>query len=401
VATQVKVINSLDGFLSLEKDWYELLAHSGNDSFYLSYHWFYINLVLYSDPHQAIHIICIYDDGQPIAIIPTCINKKHLHFCSFRTLEIIGNIYTSLRGCIVRKNKEQLAAATLARMLKNSSDWDMIRFDDMSENDSFLSILVDTFRNMGIRSYVTPQYDNMGIELSPIGDSNTYWNGLNVSVRRNIKTRINKLNRDGCVEIILTKKPGLDLDNSIRDYFNIYEKSWKIQEADQEFHARLFRYLAEKGLLRLFILYHCKKAGSSTESSKSFSSYRCAIEDGCPIPKNATAVATCFFLVYGKTAYFLKTAYREDYSPYSPGSVTMWFLIKWFIDMEKISTIDFQKGNDTYKHMWARLKEKHVLCKISNPRSFKAMLALWVQYEVIPFFCLRRTKLDSTYKYHL
>ncbi|TRZ53352.1 GNAT family N-acetyltransferase [bacterium] len=393
VATQIKIINTVDGFLSLEKDWHELFAHSGNDSFYLSYHWFYINLILWDDPQRGIHIICIYDDNQLIAIIPTCIKERRLRFSSFRTTEIIGNIYTPLRGFIVRKGKELVAAEALASSLKSSSEWDMIRFDDMSENDLFLNLLVDTFRNEGIRSYMTHQYDNMVIDLSSIGDSNAYWNGLSASVRRNIKTRINKLNRDGSFDIILTKKPGQDLDNSIRNYFNIYEKSWKIQEADQEFHIRLFRYLAERGLLRLFTLYHCNKASSSTETSKSFSSYQSAIEDGCPNPKDSTPVATFFYLVYGKTAYFLKTAYREDYSQYSPGTILKWFLIKWFIDEDGISIIDFQKGNDDYKSMWAHFKEQRVLCKIANPRSLKAMLALWVQYEVIPFVLLRRTNL--------
>jgi hypothetical protein len=392
MAIKIKTINSVDDFLSLEDDWHELSADGCNDSFYLSYNWFYIILKLWDDPQKDIRIICIYDDNQLIAIIPTCIKKTLRRFFSFRILEIIGNIYTPLRGCVVRKNKEQLAAEALVSLLTSSSEWDMIRFDDMSENDLFLNALVGKFRNEGIRCYLTNQYDNMVIDLSSIGDSSTYWNGLGASVRRNIKTRINKLNRDGSFDIILTTKLGQDLDNSILNYFKIYEKSWKIQETDQKFHLSLFRYLAEKGLLRLFTMYHCNKAESSTEVSMMFSSYQSSIQDCCPVPKDSIPIATFFYLVYEKTAYFLKTAYREDYSQYSPGSVTMWFLIKWFIDVEKISTIDFQKGNDTYKYMWAIVKEKRVLCKIANPRSFKASLALWAQYKVIPYVFLIKKK---------
>jgi hypothetical protein len=262
----------------------------------------------------------------------------------------------------------------------------MIRLDDMSENDLFLKALVDTFRNEGVRCYLTKQYDNMVIDLTSIGDSNTYWDRLGERVRRNIKTRINKLNKDGSFEITLSTKPGQDLDNSIRHYFNIYAKSWKIQEADQAFHTSLFTYSAEKGFLRLFTMYHCGKAGDSTEEAKSFSSYRSSIAEGGPVLKNSIPIATYFYLVYQKTAYFLKTAYREDYSRYSPGNITMWFLIKWFIDREKVSTIDFQKGDDAYKYMWASFKENHLLCKAGNPKSLKANLMLWLQYHVMPLF---------------
>jgi hypothetical protein len=361
----------------------------------MSYHWFYIILKLWDDPQRGIYIICIYDDNQPIAIIPTCIKVRRLHFFSFRTIEVIGNIYTPLRGFIVRKSKEQLAAETLVGLLKNSSEWDMIRFDDLSENDSFFNVIVDTFRNMGIRSYLTHQYDNMVIDLSSIVDSSEYWSGLSENLRQSIRRCINKLNRVGRLNIVLTRKPEQDLDTAMQHYFNIYENSWKIKESDQDFNIKLFRYLAQKGFLRLFTMYHYCDIGSSAAISKPFLTYESFIKDcrtANPVPTDAIPIATFLYLVYGKTAYFLKTAYREDYSKCSPGSVLKWFLIKWFIDEERISIIDFQKGDDAYKFKWAQFKEKRVLCKIANPRSFKAVLMLWAQYKVLPFFALIKNK---------
>lgn len=398
MAIETKIINTVEGFLSLEKDWNELSAQSDHDGFYFSYHWFYINLTLWEDPQMKIHMICVFNDHKLIAIIPTCMKEKRLKIISLRSIKFIGNDYTPLRGAIVRRGEEHTAAKALFHLLKNSVAWDKIRFDDMPENDPFLHALVDLFQQDGVRCYLTHQYDNMVIDLSTIGQSDAYWNQLTASLRRNIKTRINKLNRDGSFEILLTSKPGPELDASILHYFNIYNKSWKIQETDQKFHVGLFKYLSEKGFLRLFTMYHYSNSGSSQEEPKPFANYQRSIEEGIPIPNNAIPIATFFFLVYGKTAYFLKTAYREDYAPYSPGSVTMWFLIKWFIDVEKISTIDFQKGNDTYKYMWASFKENHVLCKIANPRRFKPTLVLWFQYNVLSFAQVLNRKIRTVLK---
>lgn len=392
MAFQTKMISTVEGFLALEKSWHELFTHSGKTSFYLSYHWFYIILKLWDDPKQVIHMIYIFAENQPIAIIPTCIRERHEHFFSVRTLEVIGNIYTPLRGFIVRKGNEQPAAEALADLLTNSAEWDMIRFDDMPESDSFLNILADRLRTRGMPAYVTHQYDNMVIDLSSMGDSGKYWRTLSQNLRQGIRRCIHKLNKAGRLDIVLTMRSGQDLDRAIRDDFAVYEKSWKIKESDQEWHVRLFEYLAQNGFLRLVIMYHSPDLDGSAETPKPFPGHESSIKDGNPVPTGAVPIATFFYLVYGNTAYFLKTAYREDYAQYSPGSVLKWFLIKWLIDEDRIAVIDFQKGDDAYKFKWAHFHERRVLCKIANRRSLKARLLIWAQYEVSPFVLLMKNK---------
>ena len=126
------------------------------------------------------------------------------------------------------------------------------------------------------------------------------------------------------------KTPGLTLavhdvfDAKVwADYEAVYEASWKTAEGSPP----LLRALAEQegaaGTLRLGLAY-----------------------------LNERPVAAQLWLVENKVATIHKLAYAEDAKQFSPGTVLSAEMFRRAIDIDKVETIDFGIGGDSYKAEW-------------------------------------------------
>jgi CelD/BcsL family acetyltransferase involved in cellulose biosynthesis len=74
----------------------------------------------------------------------------------------------------------------------------------------------------------------------------------------------------------------------------------------------------------------------------------------------------------------LKSAYLKTYTKFSPGTVLLWFSLKYIIDNDRILSVDFQRGNERYKYFWGNEKETKVLIQIANPRNVKANIGFMI-----------------------
>ena len=106
-------------------------------------------------------------------------------------------------------------------------------------------------------------------------------------------------------------------------YEAIYRQSWKPEEGVPAFLRRFAREEAAAGRMRLGFAY----AGDEP-------------------------VATQFWTVEGGCAFIHKLAHTETSKPLSPGTTLSAALFEMVIDRDKVQSIDFGTGNDSYKRDW-------------------------------------------------
>lgn len=385
---EIEIIRDRRAFLTLRHDWDALLRESANGGFYLCFDWFHAVLFLHHDPPEDLRIICFRESGRMIAIVPCCIMRARLRLGSYRTLEIIGNIYSPLRGCIVMKSREKEVAERLSDLLVRecSNDWDILNFEDLSMEHAPISALVEAAGRKGLRRTIREQYPNLSIDFSALANSGEFWKTKGRAFRHSIRNSLNKMNRSGRFEMILIRDNTQDVHTAMQHYYEVYGHSWKMPEEDPEFHRNLARYFSEKGWLRLFILYHqpADSMDGSNGSDRCFPSLESSIRTGASIPIGYAPVAADFLILFDGCAYFLKTAYREDHASYSPGKLLHWFAAKYLLDEDKASAIDFGEGGEEYKYQWGEINRIHSRLRIANPACFKALFELWCEENLIP-----------------
>ena len=382
----IQVIHTRADLAALADDWDQLAADCGEREFYLSFDWFHAVLHLAQDSPEYLYVITVRSDGELIGLLPGCITARKLRLFTHRSLELIGNIYSPVRGCLVAPGHEHDVAEALVRFLLRDrpGKWAVLNFEGLSENDPFMAKVDLRLREAGVRTRSVPQFKNVVTDLSGFDDSTTYFKSLSKSLRQTVRTGINRMNCEGDAEITLILNKNQDIDRAMQGYYAIYRESWKKQEGDPEFHRRLACYLATKGRLRLFILYFKPGAQADPEREHRVASYESPVQPDRAVPADYLPVASCYFITYGKTAYFLKTAYRDEFKKYSTGNVLFWFAVKYLLDVDGVTMIDHQKGDEPYKLRWGEIRENRVQYQAANPRAAKARLELWAERQVVP-----------------
>jgi len=387
----ISVVKTLEGFQSLKNDWEHILQHNGENHFYLSFDWFYSLLSFYRHAPRDLYILCFRENSTMAAILPLCISRKRLRLFSCVSLEIIGSIYYSpLRGFIVKRGFEQRVAENCADFLLNkcATAWELIQFEGLSPGDPFWGPFKHYLAEQNISTRTADQYVNYFIDTAAHENSHDYWMQRRQSKRRNIKKSISKMTAAGTFDIILTMHQDQDLDTAMKHYYDIYSHSWKVPEKDPQLHLKLAHYLRDKNKLRLFILYF--KPSSTDVSEHPLPTYEGSLRQHKTIPEGYVPIAAMYSIVHKQKAFALKTAYRDDYAEFSSGTALMWFSLKYLIDVDKVTEIDFGEGNEPYKSRWARIRETHQEFQAAHPQCRRGRFELWNERRIIaPLRALR------------
>lgn len=139
-----------------------------------------------------------------------------------------------------------------------------------------------------------------------------------------------------------------------RDYEAIYAESWKPSEGSPAFLREFAEREGAEGRLRLGL----------------------ARADG-------RAVAAQLWTVEGGTAFIHKLAHREDAKALSPGSVLSAALFRHVIDMDKVHTVDFGTGDDSYKRDWMEVvRPRYTLemFRAQDPRNWPVLARRLLRY---------------------
>ena len=149
-----------------------------------------------------------------------------------------------------------------------------------------------------------------------------YRDSLPSLLKNTIQRKGRKLDRTGDGRHVIATLPE-QVDAAFADYEAVYANSWKETEPNTAFIREIVRRFAERGWLRLGVLY---------------------VKD---VP-----VAAQIWFVHGKIASIFKLAYDQRYKSLSGGTLLTAELMRHVIDHDGVECVDYLCGDEAYKKDW-------------------------------------------------
>jgi hypothetical protein len=131
-----------------------------------------------------------------------------------------------------------------------------------------------------------------------------------------------------------------EVEQFIRDYDEVYQRSWKTPEPFPDFMPALLRMAAGMGALRFGVL-----------------------------EADERPVAAQFWLVWRGRAIIFKLAYDEKWSKFSPGTLLTMHMIQHVLECDSPDEINFGRGDDGYKKLWMCSRRERWGIEAANPRT--------------------------------
>lgn len=180
------------------------------------------------------------------------------------------------------------------------------------------------------------------------GDFEVYYDSRSSRVKNTIRRKERRLLKDHAVRIDLRNdfhEPTIDA------YERIYALSWKGGEEFPQFIREMCRTAAALGLLRMGVLH---------------------VDD---VP----AAAQLWLLSNGRAVVY-KLAYDEAFRDYSVGSILTRDMMKYVIEGDNVTEIDYGVGSEQYKADWMTAKRSIMGLEAFNMRSPAGALAAGIWY---------------------
>ena len=84
-------------------------------------------------------------------------------------------------------------------------------------------------------------------------------------------------------------------------------------------------------------------------------------------------------------SFILKTVYDQDYKKYSPGKILTAEMMKYVIDIDKVKTVDYVQGDESYKRDWTPKRRERKGMLIFN-NNIKAQYLALLNNRILPAF---------------
>jgi hypothetical protein len=263
----------------------------------------------------------VAEDERFLAILPL---MKHPQ----GDLSSLSNNFTSLYSLLISNYGQQDAIlACLADGLSQIPN-QPIQFEPIDADDGNMIRLRQLMESCGFQSHPYFRFYNWIHTLN--GQSfDEYMAERPTNLRNTIRRKKSKLEREHDYDIRLYKNNGID--QALADYDVIYRASWKANEFFSDFTPNLVKSLSHIGWSRLAILYI-----------------------------NEQPVAAQIWFVVHNKANIYRLAYDDNWKKYSPGSILTQYLMRYVIDTDKVSEIDFLTGNERYKQDWMSVRRERI-----------------------------------------
>ncbi|HEX3346976.1 MAG TPA: GNAT family N-acetyltransferase [Acetobacteraceae bacterium] len=227
------------------------------------------------------------------------------------------------------------AGAALARALRRRS---ITRFDALTDGDPVVDALIRGLRRGGLVPLWFRNFGNWHEAVAGM-DWPTYLAGREGKLRETVRRKLRKWEgaADRRFRIV---RDATEVEDGIAAYEHVYRRSWKEPEPFPSFNPAIMRVAARQGRLRLGLLFEGDRP-----------------------------VAAQFWIVGGGRATVLKLAHDEMDKADSPGTVLTAMMLRRILSDEQVEEIDFGRGDDPYKQLWASRRRQRMGVVLANPWS--------------------------------
>lgn len=186
-----------------------------------------------------------------------------------------------------------------------------------------------------------------------------FWQLRPTKLKNILRSKKTKLARDSQYQIeIVSDIADPRLSAMLKDYHQVYSKSWKNDEPYPAFIDAIVYAENRAGRVRLGVL-----------------------------TLNGEAVAAQIWFVHQHTAYIFKLSYNNAYRNESVGSILMEAMFNHVIGQDKVTCVDFLTGDDKYKADWMSVARPLYGVKAYNTRTLKGACCaflLWFKARLQP-----------------
>jgi CelD/BcsL family acetyltransferase involved in cellulose biosynthesis len=352
----IETITDFKDFKKLKTVWDALLDQDTPYMPYLCFDWFNLWLEHFLNGDELL-VLLLYKGDQVVTIAPFLIKKGKFKGINVRKIELIGNVYSPIQFFLFNESKtrEKNLYLILTFLSKIYRRWDVIDLNPIPvENEDFY-ILNNSLDKTSLKNSEYFCFGNWYLNSIDY-PSSTYFANLSKKQKKNIRLYKNRADKAGKVIFKMITNPD-DIETYMKTYFNVYEKSWKKRErVGPDFHMDLTKQIAEKGWFRLGLVF---------------------LDD--------VSIVAGFAIVCNGIAYFEKTAYDEDYKELGAGYIWFAEMIKHIIDIDKVKTIDFLRGDHPYKRHWVQQRRERKGVLVFNNNLKGNFLHLLIE-QILPAF---------------
>lgn len=218
-----------------------------------------------------------------------------------------------------------------------------VRLDAMSD---VAPALLAGLRQAGIRGHTFRHFANWQQDVAPGLGWAGYLAQRPPALRNTVQRKLARAARDACFSRITTE--GGALEDGIAAYVAVRARSWKPNEAFPAFDGALMRASAGVGALRLGVLRR---------------------PDGL-------VLAAQYWVVTGGGATLLKLAHDAAERSSSPGTALTALMIRGLIEDDGVTSLDFGRGDDPYKQLWATRRRQRIGLMLASPLHPAGLLEL-------------------------
>lgn len=307
----------------IKKHWIELYRNNPNISPFVDYYYFQRTIKFFSYyfivKRCYIRYYCVFDKNTPILIAPILI------FINGRK-ELFGNINGFNYSDFVYKECNRLSDA-LTYLYNNIGIFDIYK------------IRVNSYIIDLIKKYYSSNSLNTNVKIVFGHNYNEYYNNLSKSVRQNLRTSYNRLEKFN-YKFELKVVYGGELQNTTSFFNDVIDLYCKRHES---------RYKLKYNIIKRYLLKHYHFA---TENYKKLPT---AITFGLYI--NNTLAAFMSGLISKRDEFIVpRLSINNDFAFFSPGILLINEVIKYFISSTKIICMDLSQGEENYKYKMGGIK---------------------------------------------
>ena len=317
----------------------DLFAAARRQDFALGREWFH-NLIANGLAPKTEPCFAVLADGSTaLAIAPL---QRH----GRRSLGSLSNCYTSLYLPLVAPGaREAETARLLGRELGGfCRHWPSVRLDALPAEWAGMDAFVAGLTEAGLAVRRFADFGNWNESLRGRAWPE-YLADRTGRLRELLRRKAAQAARAGGIEFEIVSAES-QLPHGAAAYEAVYAHSWKPPEPFPRFNPGLMREAVRSGALRLAIAW-----------------------------RGDRPVAAQLWIVAARRATVMKLAHDKADEALSPGSLLMAWMVERLIG-EGVETLDFGRGDDPYKRLWAGRRRQRIGLMLFNPRRPRGLAGL-------------------------
>lgn len=339
---RVEVVRERAALQALAPEWTRLNAEAAIEHPFLSHEW----LCTWWDCFGAgktLHVILVRAGGRLVGVAPLVRSEERMYGVKVRCLHAPYNPHVPRFEFIALDDAAGVYRAIWHHLRDTSREWDALRLSQVPADSDLMQRLPAMAAEDGF--LLGTWYGERSPHLLINRDFDDYERGLSRAHRKNIRSRLKRLEKLGRVDLEVISEDAR-LDELLSEGFRIEAAAWKAEHGtaivSQPEIERFYRSLAERvapqGRLRLYFL----------------------TVDGARI-------AFSYALHNRNRIYSLKVGYDPAFRRYSPSTVMCYLALRHAFEIG-LKEYDFLGNDETWKLEWSPKVRAHEWLFVLPPR---------------------------------